>query len=142
VSASFWDTSGLVLLALSQRGTTDARRLARAHPPRVVWWGTRIEAEGALQRRLRAGQVEADVVSSARRAISRQLDLAFEVPPTDTVRALALRLLARQPVRSADALQLAAALVACREIPRDRVFISFDENLAACARAEGFIVPK
>ncbi len=88
------------------------------------------------------GHIEADVVSHARRAITRQLDLAFEVPPTDHVRDLTLRLLARQPLRSADALQLAAALIACRETPRDRVFISFDETLAACACAEGFVVPK
>jgi len=141
VTAAFWDTSGLVLLALTQRGTSDARRLARAHPCRLVWWSTRVEAEGALQRRLRAGQLQADVVTHARRAISRQRDLAFEVPPSDLVRDLAQRLLGRQPLRGADSLQLAAALVACRETPRDRVFVSFDEGLAACARAEGFIVP-
>ena len=141
MSTAFWDTSALVLLALTQRGTSDARRLARAYPCRLVWWGTRVEAEGALQRRLRMGHIEPDVVSHARRAITRQLDLAFEVPPTDSVREVALRLLARQPVRSADALQLAAALIACRETPRDRVFITFDETLATCARAEGFIVP-
>jgi predicted nucleic acid-binding protein len=141
VSTAFWDTSGLVLLALTQRGTKDARRLARAHPPRIVWWGTRVEAEGALQRRLRLGQLDPDVVSFARRAVTAQLELAFEVPPSDRVRELALRLLGRQPLRSADALQLAAALVACRETPRERVFVSFDETLAACARAEGFVVP-
>ena len=141
MTAAFWDTSGLVLLALTQRGTSDARRLARAHPPRVVWWGTRVEAEAALQRRLRVGAIDAAVVAYARRAVSRQLDLAFEVPPLDATRELALRLLARQPLRSADALQLAAALVACRENPRGRVFVSLDETLAACARGEGFVVP-
>lgn len=43
-------------------------------------------------------------------------------------------------VRAADALQLAAALVWCREKPRRRAVVCFDDQLAKAAAAVGFTV--
>lgn len=43
-------------------------------------------------------------------------------------------------LRSADALQLAAALVACDERPRGETFVSLDERLRNAAQREGFTV--
>lgn len=44
------------------------------------------------------------------------------------------------PLRAADAVQLAAALVWCRERPRNRPFVCFDRGLAASGTVLGFRV--
>jgi predicted nucleic acid-binding protein len=65
----------------------------------------------------------------------------LEVQPTTAVRDRALRLLRVHALRAADAFQLAAALIACEEQPRDSFFYTGDQRLAAAAQAEGFTVP-
>ncbi|MFY9343542.1 MAG: hypothetical protein WAT39_13685 [Planctomycetota bacterium] len=52
----------------------------------------------------------------------------------------ARRLLANHPLRAADACQLAAALIACRERPDALGFVTLDSRLAEAARREGFTV--
>jgi predicted nucleic acid-binding protein len=44
------------------------------------------------------------------------------------------------PLRAADALQLAAAVVAAEGIPASLSIVTLDERLAAAARREGFVV--
>jgi hypothetical protein len=56
------------------------------------------------------------------------------------IRDRALRILAVHPLRSADALQLAAALVYCSEQPREEPFVCLDDRLRQAARTEGFIL--
>jgi len=52
----------------------------------------------------------------------------------------ARRLLGLHPLRAADALHLAAALVACDERPHALPFVTLDERLVDAARREGFAV--
>jgi hypothetical protein len=42
------------------------------------------------------------------------------------------------PLRTGDALQLAAALISCNKNPRRRIFVCFDDRLAAVAEDVGF----
>ena len=63
-----------------------------------------------------------------------------EIQPAERVRAIAEDLPDRYGVRALAAMQLAAALVWCRERPNRRPFICFDERLSAAAAAAGFIV--
>ncbi len=63
-----------------------------------------------------------------------------EILPVDRVRQLAEESCSRHAVRSADALQLGAALVWCNEQPKGRNFICFDNRLLEAARASGFTV--
>jgi predicted nucleic acid-binding protein len=63
-----------------------------------------------------------------------------EIQPTERVRDLAERRLERYELRAADALQLAAALVWCRERPRGRSFLCRDLRLNEAARGEGFSI--
>ena len=51
---------------------------------------------------------------------------------------MAQRLLRLHPLRAADALQLAAAVVASEHEPRSLDFVCLDERLAAAASREGF----
>jgi hypothetical protein len=65
-----------------------------------------------------------------------------EIQPLDDVRHVAERLLQSHPLRTADALPLAAALIWCGERPQGRAFIVGDGGLALAAEREGFqLVP-
>ncbi len=63
-----------------------------------------------------------------------------EIAPTDDVRLTAQRFLRVHPLRSADALQLAAAIVAAEGSPQTLEFVSLDARLRAAAQREGFSV--
>ena len=62
----------------------------------------------------------------------------MEVEPRRQVRDRAIRLLRVHPLRAAEALQLAAALVASRERPETMAFLTGDQRLRSAAEAEGF----
>ena len=63
-----------------------------------------------------------------------------EVQPVAAVRITARRLLRVHPLRTADALQLAAAVVAAEGVPASLDLVTLDDRLAAAARREGFVV--
>jgi predicted nucleic acid-binding protein len=63
-----------------------------------------------------------------------------EVQPVERVRRLATRLLRVHPLRTADALQLAAALAASEERPETLTLVTLDDRLALVAQREGFPV--
>ena len=60
--------------------------------------------------------------------------------PNDTLRNRAERLLAVHPLRTADALQLAAALSWCGQAPAGQDFVTFDQRLQDASSREGFTV--
>jgi uncharacterized protein len=63
-----------------------------------------------------------------------------EVPPSERLREVALRLLRVHDLRAGDALQLAAALVASEERPATLDLVTLDDRLALAASREGFRV--
>jgi predicted nucleic acid-binding protein len=137
---AFWDASAIVPLCCSQPATASGRRLYRELKRMVVWWGTPLEARSAFARLARQGQVS---VHEKARAVVRltQLRTAWdEILPTERVRFLAEELPDAHGLRAADAAQLAAALVWCRERPRQRVLVCFDDRLRTAAAAVGFSV--
>lgn len=136
----FWDASGIVLLCLAQPEAAQAKRLRRTSSQLVVWWVTPVEATSAFERVRREGVAPA---AECDRALARLEGLSrtwIEVQPVEQVRVLAKHLLAQHPLRAADALQLAAALVWTKERPRSRVFVTFDERLRRAAATYGFAV--
>jgi hypothetical protein len=62
------------------------------------------------------------------------------IPPADAVKESALAQLDRFPLKASDALQLAAALVWCKQSPRGRCFVCNDRQLLTAASACGFEV--
>lgn len=138
--SAFWDASGVVLLCLAQPESNGARRLQRSYPRLVVWWGSLVEATSAFERVRRAAGAES---AECDRALCRLGTLSrrwVEVQPVDRLRPLAVELLARHPLRAADALQLGAAMIWAGDRPRNRGFVTFDERLGRAAAAEGFSV--
>jgi hypothetical protein len=63
-----------------------------------------------------------------------------EVQPVEAVRLRAERLLSIHPLRAADALQLASALIWAQETPGGLGFVCLDQNLREGALKEGFAV--
>ncbi|HEY7445353.1 MAG TPA: hypothetical protein VH701_23185 [Vicinamibacterales bacterium] len=106
----------------------------------VVWWGTPAEARSAFARLVREGDLTAAQGATAIRLLNQLRSSWDEMLPSERVRALAEGLPDEYGVRAADALQLAAALVWCRERPRRRPFVCFDEKLARAAAEAGFTV--
>lgn len=137
---AFWGTSAIIALCCWQRETVESRRLRREFQRMIVWWGTPVEARSALARLVREGHLttEKRLRAAARLA---QLRVAWdEILPTEKVRSLTEDLPDSHGVRAADAAQLAAALVWCRERPKQRPLVCFDEGLRAAATALGFSV--
>ena len=134
----FWDSSAVVPLLIREPSSDALRKLARADAQFVVWRLTGAEVVSALWRRHRAREL----AESARRAAEeglRVLERAWTcVDDLAHADRRARRLLALHELRAADALQLAAALVACDEQPSLLPFVTLDHRLADAARREGF----
>jgi len=120
---------------------TDSVRSWLADDPRIVTWAwTRVELAGAVERRARAGQLSR---TERRAALDRFDELARawdEVVDLFAVRSRACALLARHPLRAADAAQLAAALLLAEDDPASVCFVCLDERLAFAAEREGLRV--
>lgn len=134
----FWDTSALVPVVVDVRESVAFRRAWNEDPVAVVWALTETELLSALCRRHREGLLDADDLERAEARLHKLSDRWDEVDGLPAVREEAARILRVHPLRAADALQLAAAVVAFDYRPRRRAFLSLDEPLLAAARREGF----
>ena len=137
---AFWDASAIVPLCCSQPATAQGRRLRRELKRMVVWWGTPLEARSAFARLVRDGRLAVEERATAIRLLGQLRVTWDEILPTERVRSLAEDLPDTHSVRAADAVQLAAALVWCRERPTHRPLVCFDDRLRAAATALGFSI--
>lgn len=106
----------------------------------LVWWGTPVEITSALARREREGDLSDADLSAAFATLRELAESWHEVVPTDAVRRMAERLLRTHPLRAADSLQLAAALIVADHDAGTLDFVCLDDRLSAAARREGFTV--
>lgn len=136
----FWDASAIVPLCCSQAATSRSRRLLRDVGRMVVWWGTPVEARSAFARLVRDGSLTEAQRLRAVTLLDQLRPSWDEMQPSERVRAIAEDLPDRHGVRELEAMQLAAALVWCRERPSRRPFICFDERLSTAAAALGFTI--
>jgi predicted nucleic acid-binding protein len=91
-----------------------------------------VEVRSALERLLRTGNL------GAQKRLDRLRKGWSELAPTEANRDEAEMLLARFPLSTADAMQLAAAMMWTGGHPRGRVFICGDARLLDAARQLGF----
>ena len=132
----FWDTSALVPLCVDEPESGAVKALLQDDPSMVVWWGSIIECWSALARRRREGMLQNADEESARTFLHTLQESWIEVLPGEDVRARAGRLLRLHPIRSADAVQLAAALVWAGDPPSGEIVV-YDHRLREAARLEG-----
>lgn len=136
----YWDASALVPLFVAEL-TTDAVRSWLIEDSVVVSWAwTRVEIASAVERRTHDGTLSRE----QRRSIMSRLD-EFSVAWHEVIEMLAVRshamsVLARHPLRAADAAQLGAALHVREQIGAPLQFVCLDRRLADAAEREGFSV--
>jgi uncharacterized protein len=140
LTTAFWDTSALVPLCCFQPQSEKARQVVRTYSRQVVWWGTVIEAVSSLNRLTRDGTLSLDDNRQAFARLDYLRNRWNEVQPTEEARERAERLLRIHKLRAADAFQLAAALVWCKDRPRGRALVGDEGNLSEAARGEGFTI--
>lgn len=136
----FWDSSGLLPLFVRESHSAVVEALAADDPDMMLWWAGPVECGSAVHRLRRQGVF---IVTGAAEVLARiggALDAANVVQPGDELRDTALRLLATHPLRAADALQLAAALLWARGRPAGKPIVCLDERLRTAALLEGFTV--
>lgn len=134
----FWDASAVVPLIVTEAPRDELLAVLGADPTMIVWWGTPVECTSALARREREGALVAEDVSLA---VSQLRELAgkwHEVLPSERVRTMAQRLLRVHALRAADALQLAAAIVAAEGDPASLDLVCIDDRMNDAASREGF----
>jgi hypothetical protein len=136
----FWDSSAIVPLIVAEASTDSVQAIAEEDPAMCVWWGTEIECVSALARLEREDALAETAMTAALERLDSLAEAWNEVQPVAAVRGAARRLLRVHPLRAADALQLAAAVVAAEGVPASLDLVTLDERLAAAARREGFAV--
>jgi uncharacterized protein len=135
---SFWDTSALAPLLVREADSDLRENELRAGGVIAIWWGTRIELRSALERRRREGSLLPDAYQFALHRLRLLIEQSFIVEPNEFCLERAERILALHPLRAADSLQLAAALLACSEHTNEAAFHCKDKRLNEAAAREGF----
>jgi predicted nucleic acid-binding protein len=136
----FWDASAVIPLVVNESETDYCLRALAEDREILVWCLTWVEATSALCRRLREGVLGEQDFRDAKTRLASILQGVYEVRAIDAVRKRACRLLEVHPLRAADASQIGAALVACRDEPEKLALMCFDERLKVAAVREGFLV--
>ena len=138
-TTAFWDASALVPLCVRESTSQQAQSHLRKYAP-AVWWGSPVEVHSAISRLHRQCQLNDAGKLGALARLGVLRNGWKEILPGDEVRELAGNLLDRFALRSADSLQLAAALTWCQQRPSKRVFVCADSRLSGAAESAGFSV--
>lgn len=136
----FWDTSAIMPLIAREPLSEEMRRLLEEDTGMVVWWVTRVECVSAISRRAREGSIDHEQETVVRDLLNDLSGSWAEVQPSARLRSLAEQGLIVHPLRAADALQLASALIWCESRTRRRQFVCLDERLRTAASRKGFDV--
>ncbi len=141
MSCYFLDSTAFVKLFVQEAGTDQIIRLMEATEDnrKLISAGTPLEVYAALKRRERDGGISAADSEAARSILRVEAARMVQQPLNPAVLEAARQLLDRHELRSPDALQLGAAVVA-REMFQgmDITFVSANQRLLDAARAEHF----
>ena len=136
----FWDSSAIVPLLVGEATTEAMRAIAQEDPVMLVWWATEVECVSAIARLVRQDDLSNDATLVALERLDALAEGWSEVQPVQPVRRAARRLLRVHSLRAADALQLAAAVVAAEGHPASLEIVTLDDQVTEAARREGFVV--
>lgn len=120
--------------------TDEILSLLREDEAMAVWWVTQIECASALSRRLSDGTFDLWLFDQAVDRLAVLLDRWTEEQPSREMRMLSEHFLISHRLKTADALQLAAAFQWCGWNPVGSEFVCLDNRLRTAAALEGFSV--
>ncbi len=136
----YWDASAILPLLYREEQSAAMLGLLGDGSEIVTWWGSEVECTSALARIERDMERDSAALDEAFLRLDDLASCWHELQPATRVKDTARRLLRVHPLRAADALQLASALVAS-DFQRARLsFVCLDLSLATAARKEGFEV--
>ena len=136
----FWDSSAIIPLLVRETASDWVRGIVSEDADMLVWWGTPVECTSAVARRERDETFDSETAASALERLRVLVPSWTEVQPSERVRSTAQRVLRVHALRAADALQLAAAIVAAGEDRASLEVVCLDQRLTLAARREGFQV--
>ena len=136
----FWDSSALVPLLVRESTTPRLRAVYEAEPNPFVWWATYVECMSALARRHADGSLDGAGMAASTARLEKSAVDWLEISPGPELREQAVRLVRLHRLRAADAMQLAAAIVASDFQPSALEFVTLDARQAEAAEREGFSV--
>lgn len=136
----FWDASAIIPLCIDEPQTKILQDIAKKDNAIVVWWGSLVECYSAFARLRRDGALKFEEEEQLRGILASLSDTWTEIEPSEDIRDITGRLLLNHPLRAADSLQLAAAIVWADKKPRGHHFVCLDFRLREAARKEGFSV--
>jgi uncharacterized protein len=136
----FWDASAVIPLCVDEEKTQIVRDIAKKDGALVVWWGSVVESYSAFARLRRDRSLSPDAEAEALAVLSQLTDAWTEIEPSEEIREITRRLLQNYPLRAADSLQLAAALIWCDKTPKGHHLVCLDMRLREAAASEGFTV--
>ncbi len=134
----FWDASAIIPLCVTEKYSELMKELLVDDPMMAVWWGTYLECCSAFTRLRREGIIDIDGEQNARRPLNELRKVWTEIQPSQEVRDCALRIISTHSLKSADSLQLSAAIVWSGGNPREYNFVCLDKKLRSAAQMEGF----
>jgi predicted nucleic acid-binding protein len=99
-----------------------------------------VEVESALARLRREEKISAREHQEGIDRCAAILEGCVVIKDVAAVKTRASRVLRLHPLKASDALQLAAALVSCLDMPEGHRFVTLDKKLKAATEKEGFAV--
>jgi predicted nucleic acid-binding protein len=136
----FWDSSALIPVLIAEARSAHMIALLASDRAPALWWAGPVECQSALHRRRREKILSPAALADALVRLDRLAEDVDVVTPKVPLRERAGRALAAHPLRAADALQLAAALVWVEDSPAGEGFVCLDDRLREAAGREGFQV--
>jgi predicted nucleic acid-binding protein len=136
----YWDPSAIIPQILYEPASRAVMEEVARDRAIVTWWASRIECASAVARQSREGRLTTAGSDTSRLRLRLLHQGWQEIGPTEDVRLTAMRLIRTHPLRTGDALQLAAAITASESRPASLVFVTLDDRLAEAADKEGFPV--
>ena len=136
----FWDTSAIIPLCIDEEQTQTVRDIAKKDGALVVWWGSIVESYSAFARLRRDRALSPEGEAKTLAVLSELSGAWTEIEPSDDIREITRRLLQNYPLRTADSLQLAAAIVWSDKKPKGHHFVCLDARLREAAAKEGFTI--
>ena len=133
----YWDASALVPLIVAEPDSDRVRGWLAEDDHIVTWVWTRTEITGAIERRTREGRLSRPQRREVLDRLGALADRWDEVTEVLAVRSRADALVARHPLRAADAGQLGAAVLVQEQLAGALTFVCRDQRLLTAADVEG-----
>ena len=137
---SYWDSSALVPLCTKEPRSPLAGKMWRQFPAKFVSWTASVEILSALARIERENEITLAQRVKAESRLAKLERIIEIIQPESRIIELARTFPATYGLKGADSIQLASALVWCREFPKNKVFVSGDLKLLEVAETVGFTV--